>query len=1759
MELRARSRLRCRASTALCCTLASLIAVSAAPAQAADECGPVPLGGGTVECPAADYPGGVSYDAGVEDLTVVVDALSSVENGLALSGDANLTATLSGVSISSIDDFDPAISLNSAGGDVVLDLSSSEASGFLASSITTDGDGSAGIYARTATGKISIYGATAITSGDGSAGIETISTSGNQDIAADFIATKGEGSTGILAGSKSGDIEAFVLGVDTSGPNSDGVEISTASGDIFFQSGQDVIFTYVHTAGDYSNAVDLSTVSGDIASYTHEVATHGERSDGIHVTSTQGSVAIHNGFGKHSGVVTTYGELSDGIHVEAGSGPVAIYSDIVRTFGNGSDAIDVTSAEGSAIVLSNVVQTFGGGRGIAVQALDNVSIYSGTVATSGKFGTGIDAHSQYGDILIEGGRVSTSGDDAFGIFARSVLGGVSVTADEVQTYGFYSNGIVAQGWKDVDVEAGSVSTHSPSFGAYGIIANANGSASVTVNQVDVYGLNSYGVVAVGGQDATIHAGQVLALRNDSYGLDPGAGGLVAVAYGGHASIVADAVYAEGLGIYANGYQGVAIEANKVVIAHDESAGIAAQSLGGDVHINVDSVSASGYYAEGIVGAARSGEIDIVADTVHTYGDAGAGILTFSLDADANVTVNKIIAEGYGDIGGLLQSDTGDINVTFNELETNGIGSFGLSAVSREGGNVVITGDQAHTLDLGSSAVIAEAFGGTATINVNSAQVDGSYSAALIAYSAKLPDIYTGEVAYGDIHVTADSVITKGDYDRGIWTHANAADTFIDVGTIEEDGNYSVGIFGFSSFIGIDPVFGSHYYGDISVHADHIIINGKGSAGAFMYNQGGTADGSAAHISGDFGEIDINGDQGTGVFVDAPFLLAGLPPPIDVDISAGEIHMSGADDVGLLVYAGVGDVHVNVDSLEGNGHDSSGAIVVGRNGANLNVNVGTVDLKDPGGEVAYFSPGIYAVTSGGNVVVTAGSVHTEGTYSDGIIASSNGQTDYFGGLHVGSVSIDAGSVSTAGQNAIGIAGTSSGGAVTIHAGTVETHGDYSIGVAANEFAFVAGYGAPEHPLHNGDMTVVADKVTTSGHYSDAVSALNFSGSDTHVDVGTVLTSGDDSYGVNVVTSGQANYYTGQFYGGSTTVTVDKATTTGANATGVRVFAFTGDVDLTVGAVSTTGKDSDAVQALNGSDGTATLHITGDVNSKQGFGAVASAYDDAHVIIDKGASVYGGTVGVYASAFHDGAVATIDNHGDIVSPDIAIMGNYQSVVVHNDGTVTGQVQLAAGDDSFDNEGDWTTFGTSKFGDGSDSLSNNGRVFALGGTASGIVRVSGLESFDNHGLVSLADGMAGQTLQLQQTAFNGSSGLSTSALGSGASSTLALDIGSKDGKLIADRLVIGAASGKTEVEIHGVAALGSAIVVDASSATGEGNFVLASGATDTAFIRLGLDYDSAKADWSVIGTPDSELFETTVIQSTAQSLWRAASDGWADRVRDNRDIQRNGLSLWGRYVGGHERIASHRSFNVLGSSFSPDLGTTSNSSGFLLGADYQHGRWSWGVMGGTTRNHAQFRADGNHIKVHGTTLGAYTVFRSGPFFADALAESQNIRGSADLATAGFKAPVHGHLFGLRGDAGVSLPLKSLIVQPEIGLDWSSGSLDDLVGGAAKVDFRKFTSARVRAGARFSGVLNAGKTTIMPYAGLYAVDEFAGHRDLEFTIAGTTLNLDDKLRPGFAEGTAGAVVDLGRGFRFSVGGQADFLGGHHAWKGQIGLSWHG
>ena len=1689
-----RLRIRCRATTALC-TLAPLLAFAASPARAADECGPVPLGGGTVECPTANYPDGISYDAGVEDLTVVVDSGSTVESGFSLVGDSDLSAILDGVSVSSTDDFENAVSVDSGSGQLILRVADA----------TSSGDGAAGVYTRSDGSYAALYSGNVSTSGDGSTGVEAIGDAGYQVVVADFTTTTGQDSAGVSVGTKAGDVFAMTFGVETSGDYSAGIQISSASGDIVSQSGQHIILGQVTTHGDHSDAIDLSTVDGDITSRSQFVTSSGDGSAGIHAVSGTGNIAIYNGFNTSDGSINTYGTQSDGIHAETG-GNIGIVSDSVHTRGPGSDGIEAISSGGSIFISSNSIETdAAASRGIAADAAQDLSIVSGTISTSGRYDTGIEAVSRYGNISIDSSDLTTNGGtwlvnaNATGISASARYGSIDVNAGNVSVYGVGSQAMKFTAGGNIKVKSGDVTTHSQSFGGDGIIAYAYGNVDISTADLDIYASHSVGVLAYAHGAAQVVTGDVKVSHSALGGYSQDSYGIIALALNGPATV----------------------SAQDVTVAGE---GIIAETLYGDVSVTAGNIAISGgSHASGVQTASFIGDISIQVGSV----------------VDSSEETTGISAGSYG---------YGDIDVSFDSVLMTAYRGGGVSIFSGADSSITLSGDSVETFGDESLAVFTYARGKDLSADLNSIVTHGDFSAG-VALNDNWSYDPSYNIVYGDIRAKIGAIRTSGYGSDALAIITDSSDVDVDVGTIRTGGDRSVGI-GLRSVAAHlappNPDYGGGYYGtffsrptDFVIDFDSIETAGNYSTGVIGYLQMGDI-----HLTGD--SIRTHGDFASGIVLSSGFSLGPDPAPEIFDIDVGTIETDGAAANGIIIYGNPGAIDIDVDSVVTHGANASGIIALGL--GDITINAGMVDLQGTNEDSPGFSTGVYGVTSGGNVHVSASEVHTSGDNSNGVIAASNGRSDYYGNTHVGEVAVDVGTVTTKGDYSIGVAATSSGGSVTLHAGSVETEGDYSIGVAGNALAFTPGYGASDQTLHGGDLTVVVGDAVTHGDHSDGVSALGFSGGDTNVTVGTVETSGDDSYGLNVVSSGQANYYTGGFYSGATTVTVDKVATSGTDSTGIRVFAFTGDIDLTAGSVDASGENSDAVTATNGSDGSVVVNILDHAISRQGFGVAASAYDNVDVNIGEGAHVFGGKVGVYAGAYSDGASAHIFNQGEIATggDGVAILAIGQGVTIDNRGAVIGPVWLTDHDDLFDNSGAWQSFGANRFGAGDDLVLNSGTLRIGSGVAGQEIDWSNLETLDNSGLVTLADGHADQIFDLNATSFVGNAG-----------SKLALDIGATPHGLTSDLMQVGAASGSTQLQLSGTGGIGRTLVVDAESSTGAGNFFLTGGAADLGFLRMTLDYDAAKSDWTLVGAPDQEAFEGVRFGAQAQSLWRRSIDTWSRAMDEAPAPER--FTLWGRYLTGHEEQHSHPAFRALGVDYSPSLNTDAQWDGALVGASFGRGGWSWGALLGVTEQTARFTFDDNKLRAKGTNFGAYAGWTGGTLFARAVANYQHVRARADLRTAATDDTLHGSVTGVRGEAGLDLALGAMRVRPLVSLTWTHGRLDDLRAPGAALDFHGFTSLEGSAGASLSGTLRAAMTVIHPYAGLYAVHEFAGDNALDLNIGSQSLRLVDQPQSDHAKATAGFAADLGGAFRLSVGGEAEFFGGRSALKGQIGLSWHG
>lgn len=433
---------------------------------------------------------------------------------------------------------------------------------------------------------------------------------------------------------------------------------------------------------------------------------------------------------------------------------------------------------------------------------------------------------------------------------------------------------------------------------------------------------------------------------------------------------------------------------------------------------------------------------------------------------------------------------------------------------------------------------------------------------------------------------------------------------------------------------------------------------------------------------EFAGIEVTNGSGTDISVQANSVLGGETGISTDNNGSGSTFIGAAGPVtGWLV--GVSSVN----------QAGSGA---------LTIEVGDVTSSSGTGiAVVNFGSGLTRVTSNGVVTGAAGngiSVQTGsasqnlGVYVDEVHGQENGiiLENLGGGATVVSA---AGDISTVFGSGIG---------VTNGAGTTEIQ----IDVAA-----VAG----------GDRGISASSQGVGGVYINAtgpVSGDDFgilaetSATNTNIQVDAVDVSSDGA-GIVVANSGS----------GFTRVT-STGTIAGTDA-GIRAFADANSFDLTI----------DANNVAGGVEGIRAVSF--------GLGPVE--------ITTRGV-VEGGEEAI--EAFSDANGVTIVNEGTIrnssgLSSDRAITAGGAGVTVENWNLVIGELSIDGVASLFRNEGTWVAAGgTSTFAGGDDVVFNrlDGVIFA--GAASGVAETTawtGLEAFINRGLLQMADGGAGDVLQI------------------------------------------------------------------------------------------------------------------------------------------------------------------------------------------------------------------------------------------------------------------------------------------------------------------------------------------------------------------------------------------------------------------------------
>jgi uncharacterized protein YhjY with autotransporter beta-barrel domain len=569
-------------------------------------------------------------------------------------------------------------------------------------------------------------------------------------------------------------------------------------------------------------------------------------------------------------------------------------------------------------------------------------------------------------------------------------------------------------------------------------------------------------------------------------------------------------------------------------------------------------------------------------------------------------------------------------------------------------------------------------------------------------------------------------------------------------------------------------------------------------------------------------------------------------------------------------------------------------------------------------------------------------------------------------------------------------------------------------------------------------------------------------------------------------------------------------------------------------------------------------------------IANAGSGGASFTNNGGLVDGDKYGVYAST---ATSATINNNGyghiyggKGFAIDVAGGGAVVNNAAH--AVIQGYAHFGDGPTTVNNAGLWAAYGETMFGAATtDTVNNSGAiVVAPFSSAATTVSWTGLEAFNNQGgLVDLRNGHAGDVLNLGSATFNGST------VGS-APSRLAIDA-SLTANLSADSLVIGAATGTTEIVLHDVAPgaiaginLTGVTVVNATSGTGS-EFSLAGGPIKKGFVIYKLVFESTTSDWNLVGAPAQTGYELLKAPEAAQAFWRHSADAWSERESTIRDSvwgsdapsRGQGWELWAQGDMGNEKLTRVQTFPIGGAVTTQNLGASSQWGGFQAGVDNRvSDAWLWGLTAGFIDQSSHFHMDGNGLDLTGWNFGAYGGLTAGRFFLNGLVKADNFRLLANMHTFPAIDTLSGESFGGKAETGFRIGGAGFYVEPLADIAWSTTHLDHANFPILATDFKWDDSQSLRGsiGARVGGQFGA----LAPYVGFYAVDEFRGDNRMEM-ITGACPSACTSItdfKPGaYGRADFGVTTSNWHGLSAFVKGQVEFSHDTKGFDGSLGVRW--
>ncbi|WP_394729465.1 autotransporter domain-containing protein [Altererythrobacter sp. GH1-8] len=829
-----------------------------------------------------------------------------------------------------------------------------------------------------------------------------------------------------------------------------------------------------------------------------------------------------------------------------------------------------------------------------------------------------------------------------------------------------------------------------------------------------------------------------------------------------------------------------------------------------------------------------------------------------------------------------------------------------------------------------------------------------------------------------------------------------------------------------------------------------------------------------------------------------------PAYAEVPTPDGEVTCS-IDGAGNISCTEGGDVVVT-------GTATAGVTLTARPGFSVDGTPPTlvVDLNalEPLATFVDGAPGIHLSAGAGGIDLTVtGDIYTSGTFDGANFADGVSLVTSDGGDILANID---GEVTTLGDDAYGIFAFSDGAVDLTVTGEVYTEGFWAPGIRVNAET---------------EVSVVCADVRTSGDSADAINAR--SKNDTvSITCGDISTQGANARGVNVVTSSIDGT------DGSASITTGVVTTLGDGSRAVSASAVMGDLTASIGGASVQG------------EGTNAIHFTTDAGNIDVLtqGGVSAADGTALFLFTRSGSValetqgdISGTTGVAINQ-SGGASVTIGGMLSATAGNaLESTGGSTDVIIRSGGSLVGSVQLTDANDTITVEagGALDLSSANGFGAGMDSINNDGTFSLADGMAP-----AGLETFNNtgNGMFLVGPGLtlfqelmgftnagtisAGSDATLQTSAALQNSGtidlsegntLNTLTIegdyvGSG-SATVVLDYAGTG----ADQLrILGNAAGVTTIVLNQIVPVSSdaqgLVLVNADSADADA-FVL-DGSQISALLQFGLIQNGGQ--FSIIAAPNEQAFEPAVLPALLYGMDQASSSAVFDYLSAaHRD---GGFGSWGNVFAAEDELGDVSTVSTVVGATTLDQELETVRYGLQGGFDWisESGGLLVGVTLGYQSAESEFEGSANEIETDGWNVGVYARLGTSGLDEDGLSATFLVRtdwNDVTLDSVAFQGlELEADSTSAEGRVAYRMGVGgSVRVALDAGISWRKQEFDGFTADMIDYGIGDASATHGSVGARVS--LNKG---IGPYVAARWNQEFDASGTLSATSNGSTVVVD-------------------------------------------------